>query len=214
MVLELIQGEKDDVVVEQLAIALRAATSVGSVSVLSEYLKHPNRAVRGHAAAALGEIGDGRAVAPLTERLRHERDGWCAKTMREALQRLQQNQALSELVRAALGDGAGLLQVREGLAVLEHTGIAERLVAAGGRDAKVQQGVLATIQEHRETAAVPLLLLLMENENRDDRAEAVKVLRALTGVLEGFEPDGSQAERLAGLGRWRSWWDRHVKRFR
>jgi uncharacterized protein YkwD len=204
----------DHVVVERAMRALASVASVQSVPLLCRQLDHGDRDVRAFAARTLGRLGDAQAVAPLGARLEREGDRWCQDEMRAALRRLAHRRSMTVIVKAAIGaDAAGLLAVLDGLDLLDQNGLAERIAALEGPEARLYRRVLEAVARHRQGAAVPVLLALLESDNLETRAEAFKLLVALTGRGFDYAAEADPSARAAALARWQGWWREHVGEF-
>jgi len=209
------ENQEDEEIQTSIVCALEGVASEESTPALSGYLDHEAHELRGYAASALGRIGGTRAAAAIAKRLEVERDGWCREQMNRALSRLSHQQAVDELVRQALGTDTGArLRVLDGLQLLDQSGLAKRLLAQQASDPDLYARALDEIREHREAAAVPVLIVLLESTDRDTRAEAIKLLGVLTHQGHGFDADRPQEERDAAVVRWRDWWSNHLEEYR
>ncbi|MBI4882000.1 MAG: HEAT repeat domain-containing protein [Planctomycetes bacterium] len=212
--LGLLAAEKDGRVQESLILALEGAAGERSVETLTPFLEHESRELRSYAARALGRIGGPQAAAAVARRLATEQDGWCRALMNEALIRLSHRRAIDLLVTEALGrDAPRRLITLRALDVLDQCGIAERLVARKDAEPGLYARALEALCAHREAAAVPMLLVLLESADLDTRAEAIKLLEALVRERHGYEAGAAEEARRAALVRWQEWWRERMAEF-
>jgi HEAT repeat protein len=61
--------------------------------------------------------------------------------------------------------------------------------------------------------AVPELIRALGSPSPPRRAVANDGLKRLTGSDQGFDPNGSPADRKAAIARWRAWWEANPRRF-
>jgi HEAT repeat protein len=163
--------------------------------------------VRGFAARALGRIADPRGAPPLAARLGEEPDSWCKAVMSEALAQLKHREAVAALVDEALPkDAPGRLGVLRGLDLLKREGFDRRLAALQEREPGNHGRVLGAIREHGEAAAVPVLIVLLESADQETRAEANKLLVAVTRADQGFDAARPEPQRREAIARWQAWW--------
>ena len=136
-------------------------------------LDDPDDEVRAKSAAALGRLGDRRAVAPLLDHLLTDPAPFVRVRIASALGRFDGPEVIDRLVRS-LGDPAWWVRMR-GVEALEHIGpVAEGplLVALNDSDPEIRQRAAVSL----ERLGVPANLLRMIETN--DRAEAAS--RTLT----------------------------------
>lgn len=196
----------DGHIVEHTARALVSVGSPHSLPALVAALDHGSARVRTFAAEALGRIADARAVAPLSARVEREPDGGAKNAQQAALRRLAHRGALATAIDTALGtDTTDRLAIVEGLDLLEQAGLGERLAACATREPALFDRCTAAIRVHRATAAIPLLIELLDSDDLDTRREAIKLLRALTGVQIEFDENAAVRDRRAAIERWRAW---------
>jgi len=207
-------ADPDGAIVEALLGALPRLTSRSSLDVLQGYLTHGNRNVRVFCARALARLADPAATKSIGARLEVERDGWVKGELEKALLRLSRRSGLAVLVERALpGDEAGLLAVLDGLEPLERHGLIEPLIALVDRDPRLAREVRGAIDEYRESALIPLLVLQLEDPELEVRKRAVSLLRALTRKHFAYDPAAGAGDRATGLKRWQRWWKKSVEQY-
>ena len=213
--LALLEKEQDELVAEAIVRALEGVGSEISVKLLVGYLDHEVRELRAHAARTLGMIGDAGAAAAIAKRLDLEQDDWCKSLMNAALTRLSHRKEIDLFVKDALKAGsADRLRVLSGLDLLESGGVARFLNQTKEKEPRLYQRALQSVAEHRQAAAVPLLMILLESEDRDTRAESLKLLKILTGQDLQFDADKPLEDRQAALVRWQAWWSQRLEEYR
>jgi hypothetical protein len=213
MLLDLLD-EPDRKILALVLDALSRVSTRQSVPTLCSHLNHKKREVRAHAAKSLGRIGDPRAAQPLSKRLSRERDRWCKTEMQRALAKIAHKKSISSVVDDAFPTGTtGLLQLLDGLDVLQSHGITKKLLAARKREPKLYDRCLDAIRAHREASAIAVLIELLDSEDTGTRVETIKLLRALSGRRHGYEPKKSASVRRKAQQAWALWWKNHVKEF-
>lgn len=212
-ILELL-AEGDDQIVTTLLQVLPRILSRESVPVLQGYLEHGSREVRIFCARSLARLAVPSATRALGERLEREADGGVRAELEKALLGLSHRSALAALVERILpGDEVGLLAVLDGLEPLERSGLIEPLVAMIDAEPRREREVRAALEEHRESALIPLLLIQLEDPELEVRQRAVQLLRALTCKHFGFEPNAGSGDRKKGLEHWQQWWKQSVEQY-
>jgi HEAT repeat protein len=200
-------GEPDPAIRGRVLAALAEISSRESVPALCDHLRHENREVRGWVARSLGRIGDPRALAALTERLETEPDPWCREEMQQALVRVAHREATSLLAADALaGNDAGILAVLDGLDLLRQQELGRLLRATRSNEPEIWGACARAVREYREAASIPVLIELLGSSDLTTRTEACKLLRALSGRDQGFEPEQDEARRRDGQQKWALWW--------
>jgi len=206
--------EPDAAILRLVLDALSRVSTRQSVLTLCQHLNHKKREVRAYAAKSLGRIADARAAEPLSRQLQREKDKWCRDEMQAALAKIAQRKSISTVVNDAFpGDTTGLLQVLDGLEVLQSHGIAKKLLAAREREPKLYERALAAVRTHREASAIAILIELLDSDDEPTRVESIKLLRALSGRRFGYAPKKSASVRRKAQQAWALWWRAHVQEF-
>jgi Cysteine-rich secretory protein family len=208
MLIELMALEDNPIVISVLRAFVRSS-SRRSVPALLHNLRHKNRDVRAFSAQNLGRLGNADAVVGINARIKTERDKWVKGELQKALHQLAKRSRVRELLALALPeDVEGYLAIVDGMAPLERDGLIEFIFALQRTDPKLYKSALETIAEHRESAGVPLLLVLMESKSLDARTRATRLLRGITRKNFRFNPKATPQTRRTSLQDWRRWWDR------
>ncbi|MHC4492262.1 MAG: CAP domain-containing protein [Planctomycetota bacterium] len=207
-------GDPDREILESILRAIAHISSRESLRVLLDNLASDHKNVRLLCARSLGRLGDAEAIAALGRRLAVEKDKGVRRELEAALHCLGQRSGLTELLQEALPDEAvGYLAILDGLALLEQAGLVEHVLALKARRRKLHARALEAIRRHRESAAIPLLLVLMESPEGETRQRAVKLARAITRHRCGFDPEAAPRQREAALQKWHRWWKDAVRGF-
>ncbi|MBK8098422.1 MAG: HEAT repeat domain-containing protein [Planctomycetes bacterium] len=203
-------ADGDGTIAEAAAQALGNVCSPEQRPALEHALQSPHRAVRAFSARALGRLGEPSAAAALGARLQHEGDGWVRDEIGRSLGLLSHRSALQDLIAAALGnDRSGWLLVFEALDVLQTGELGRRVQALAQSEPKLWQECVAAVRSHRHGAVVPMLLVLLESGDEAIRTESIKMFRALTGRLDGYDPKAPEAARRKALAEIAKWWSEH-----
>ena len=214
VLLALLEEEQDHLVAEHVVRALESVSSVRSVPALVKHLKHGRAQVRAYAAEALGRIGDPQAAEALAARLAEEKDGNTRKRIEGALVKLAHRESIALVLDDALApEHPGRLRIQERLALFESSGLAKLLLARRDEERVLYRRILEAIREHEDGAPIPVLLVALESDDLDTRAEANKLLVALTKVDHKFDPAGDDSARRQALNRWAVWWREHFAEF-
>lgn len=184
-----------------------------AVPVLIDALKHKNKAVRSHAAKALGEIGDAAAVPALVE-LFNSNDNIVVKQYAAiALARLGNEVGKPLLLSLVRGkdptcfhtDGfrlyasVALLYINDfsGLSILE-----DRIKNIQAGDWLLADLVAKSLIKVKDKQGVTALILMVDDQNISHRRQNVKLLEAVTGQSFGLNK-----------GLWQEWWTKNKDSF-
>jgi HEAT repeat protein len=207
-------GDPDREILESVLRAIAHISSRDSLRVLLDNLSSDHRNVRLLCARSLSRLGDAEAIAALGRRLAVEKDKGVRRELEVALHRLGQRSDLTELLQEALpSDASGYLAILDGLELLEQAGLVELVLALKKSRPKLHARALEAIRRHRGSAAIPLLLVLMESPELETRQRAVKLLRAITRHRCGFDAKAALHKREEALHGWQRWWKDAIQGF-
>ena len=68
--------------------------------------------------------------------------------------------------------------------------------------------VVEEVRGFRRQCTIPVLLWALDLADAKQRAAAVKLLRALTGRNEKFDPNAPKTARREKVDAWRQWWEK------
>jgi HEAT repeat protein len=201
--------DPDGVIQERLHRAVARAASPDCVPDLAKRLADDRAHVRFFAARTLGQLGVAAALAPLLERSAVEPDAGVKNEITNAIRALSNRSGLDQLLDDAgfpATDPARRADVREGLRVLENSGLPEKLVAAKTKQPAIYAATLAPLKELGRYGLVPLLIAALELEDVEGRKVADQTLVALAGRGQDFQAEADPKLRKAAIGRWNAWW--------
>jgi HEAT repeat protein len=201
--------DPDPTIQDRLHRAVARAARPECVPDLARRLADERAHVRLFAARTLGQLGEPTALAPLLERSAAEPDGAVKNEIAAAVRALSNRSALDRLLDDAgfpATDPSRRADLREGLRVLESSGLPEKLVAAKQTRPELYAACLAPLQELGRTGLVPLLIAALELEDPEARALADQLLVALAGRSMDFKPAADPRTRREAAARWSAWW--------
>ena len=201
--------EPDGAIRERLHRAVVRAASPACIPDLVRRLADERSFVRFHAARTLGQLGRTEALAPLLERASVEPDGGVKSEITMAIRALANRSALDQLLDDAgflATDPARRADLREGLRVLESSGLPEKLVAAKPKQPDLYAACLAPLKELGRAGFVPLLIAALELDDPEARTLADRLLVALAGRSMDFKPAADPKLRKEAIARWAAWW--------
>jgi HEAT repeat protein len=168
------------------ALGNRTPAATAAVPALIDALGDPDRRVRERAAAALGNIGDDAAVAPLGDVLSNDTNRDVAEEAARALGRIATPEAATRLegvlLSASLRDEPFRRVVVESLGRTGQPSAVEMLVGfLPVAERRLQQSILETLVESETAAATTAVLRLIQGGDPRIRLMAVQALARESG---------------------------------
>jgi hypothetical protein len=80
------------------------------------------------------------------------------------------------------------------------------VLALQDSDPRAFDACLDAIRRERGGAILPILFVLLDVDDFDTRDRASRLLQAVTGLTQGYEPSMTPAERCKCIRSWEDWW--------